>query len=200
MITHESAEMLLGITKQVHTHSRSIREDEMDQVPAGETSSDTTRARRGRMRARARGLRPVPPPEQDVFQTPQWLERSFVLPLTEPQATDVPSQPVPHHDDYGSDLVERPTAEPEAEPASTFVRPPTPEIDFARVIRRSDLSRTASRTALSATGIAGLLVVLYLLLRSPVVLGMALAFGLIALVSVGVRVRLATAAVPHLER
>ncbi len=190
MFTDESGEMLFGCSKQVHTQSRSIREDTMDQVPTGDTSSDTAVARRGRMRAQARGLRPALP-EPDVFQTPQWLERSFVLPLTEPEATDVPSQPVPHHDDF-----EAAATEP-AEGAPAFVRPPTPEIDFARVIKRSDMGRTATRTAFAATGVAGLFLIVFLLVGSPVVLGMALAFGLIAVVAVGVRIRVATAAIPH---
>jgi hypothetical protein len=184
----------------------------MDQVPAGqkagqkagrtsrETLSDTVRARRGRMRARARGLRPVSTSESDVFQTPQWLERSFVLPLTQPEASDVPSQQVPHHDDYETEPVESPAEEPDHEPAPTFVRPPTQEIDFARVIKRSDQSRTASRSAVFATGLAGLLLIAYLLVGSPIVLGVALAVGLIALVAIGVRIRLASAPVPHLDR
>jgi hypothetical protein len=180
----------------------------MDQVPAGGTSrdisSDTVHARRGRMRAQARGRRSVTTPDSDVFQTPQWLERSFVLPLTEPEATDVPSQPVPHHDDFESELVETPTPETPAAGASpgtgpAFVRPPTRDIDFARVIKRSDTSRTATRSALSATGVAGLLLICYLLVQSPIVLGMALAFALIALVAVVVRIRLATAPIPHVE-
>ena len=200
--TNESGEMLLGYPKQVHTQSRSIREDTMDQVPAGGTSrdisSDTVRARRGRMRAQARGRRPAASPETDGFQTPQWLERSFVLPLSEPEVTDVPSQPVPHHDDYETPGDPAPEAVEDA--SGTFVRPPTREIDFARVIKRSDQGRTATRTALGAIGISGLLLIAYLLAGSPVVLGMTLAFALIALVAVGVRLRLATAAIPHVDR
>ena len=175
----------------------------MDQVPAGETSSDissdTVRARRGRMRAQARGRRPASP-ESDVFQTPQWLERSFVLPLTEPEVTDVPSQPVPHHDDFEHDATPDAVPEAKAEPEPAFVRPATPEIDFARVIKRSDVSRTASRAAVSATAAAGLVLILYLLVHSPVVLGMALSFALIALVAVAVRIRMATAPLPHRQR
>lgn len=177
----------------------------MDQVPAGDTSkdlsSDTIRALRGRMRAQARGRRPAGPPDPDVFLTPQWLERSFVLPLTEPEATEVPTQPVPHHDDYErpAEPVTTPAPEFADEPAPTFVRPPTKEIDFARVIKRSDASRTAFRTALAAGAVAGLVMILFLLLGSAIVLGMAISFGLIAVVALGVRIRLATAPVPHLD-
>lgn len=175
----------------------------MDQVPAGGTSrdisSDTVRARRGRMRAQARGRRPAAPPESDGFQTPQWLERSFVLPLSEPEVTDVPSQPVPHHDDYEERLPASAAPESGGEPAPVFVRPPSKEIDFARVIRRSDLSRTAIRAAIFSSGVAGLVLILFLLTGSPVVLGMAIAFGIVTLGAIAVRVRLATAPIPHLD-
>lgn len=198
----ESAEMLLGCPKHVHTLSRSIREDTMDQVPVGETprdvSNETVRSRRGRMRAQARGRRTAAHPEPDVFQTPLWLEQSFVLPLSEPGVTDVPGQQVPHHDDYGTAGDAGPGTS--AEDSASFVRPPSPEIDFARVIKRSDQGRTATRAALVATGVTGLLLIAYLLAESPIVLGMTLAFALIAVVAVGVRLRLATAAIPHVDR
>src|SRR5215210_7284844 len=108
----------------------------MDQVSHEDTSTEVGHERRKRMRAQARGLRPAAPPRSDVFETPQWLDRSFVLPLTVPEVTDVPTQSTPHHDDYEAEVVE--TAEPDIDgTAPVFVRPPTPEIDFARVIRRA---------------------------------------------------------------
>jgi hypothetical protein len=172
----------------------------MDQVSKDDTSTEVVRARRRRMRAQARGLRPAAPPRSDEYQTPEWLDRSFVLPLTVPEVTDVPSQSMPHHDDYEAEIVETPHAAAEVEAAPAFVRPPTPEIDFARVIRRADLSRSAIRTAMAATGVTGLVLIVYLLTSSSLVLGMAISFALVALVAVGVRVRLATAAIPHLDR
>jgi hypothetical protein len=175
----------------------------MDQVSAGETSTEVVRARRKRMRATARGLRAAPP-KQNAYETPQWLDRSFVLPLTEPEVSDVPSQSAPHHDDYRAGLVEPATVEPdvgpEVEAVPVFVRPATPEIDFARVIRRADLSRSATRTAMASTAITGLVLIGYLLSSSPVVLGMAISFALVAIGAVGVRLRLATAPIPHLDR
>lgn len=171
----------------------------MDQVSAGDTSTEGVGARRERMRTAARGLR-VTPPQPDAYQTPQWLDRSFVLPLTEPDMTDVPSQSVPHHDDFRAGPVETPAVEPGAEPAPVFVRPATPDIDFARVIRRADLSRSTTRTAMAATALTGLLLIGYLLTSSPVVAGMAISFALVALGAVAVRVRLATAPIPHLDR
>jgi hypothetical protein len=178
----------------------------MDQVSAGDTASDAVRARRRRMRAEARGLRFVP--ESEEFQTPQWLDRSFVLPLTVPEASDVPSQSVPHHDDFAEqpsgapapETVGEPVAAPAAGPGTPFVRPPTREIDFARVIRRADQRRTASRTAMAATAVAGLLLIAYLLSSAAVVLGMAISFALVAVVAVVVRVRLAAVPIPHLDR
>lgn len=80
---------------------------------------------------------------------------------------------------------------------AAFVRSSGPEIDFAKVMSRSDLSRTASRSALISSGLTGLALIGFLLTMSPLVLGMAIAFGMVALVAVMVRVRLETAHVPH---
>ena len=146
------------------------------------------------MRAHARALRSVAPLDSGGFETPQWLDHSFVLPLTQPEVMAVPSQSVPHHDDYEAELVEL----RRSEPAPVFVRPPTPEIDFARVIRRADLSRTATRAALGSTGVTGLLLIVYLLTFSSVVLGMMIAFASVVVVALGIRVRMATVSIPHL--
>jgi len=170
----------------------------MDQVSDGDTARDDLRSRRRRMRESARSLHPSATPRTDGFQTPQWLDRSFVLPLTEPEVSDVPSQSVPHHDDYEEKLPAS-VPEREAEPTPAFVRPPSKEIDFARVIRRSDLSRAVTRAGMVSASVAGVVVIVYLLTSSPVVLGMAIAFGSIAVVAAGVRLRLATAPIPHLE-
>ncbi len=170
----------------------------MDRVSENDTSTEAARARRKRMRATARGLRVVPP-RADEFQTPEWLERSFVLPLTVPEVTGLPNQSVPHHDDHEAALAETPAVEPEVDPAPVFVRPATPEIDFAKVIRRADLGRTATRTAMGATAVTGLVLIGYLLTSSPVVLGMAISFGLVAAVAAAVRIRLSTAGIPHLD-
>lgn len=178
----------------------------MDQVSAGDTARDGVRARRRRMRAGARAQRRTAGPEADRFQTPQWLERSFVLPLTEPEVTDVPSQPMPHHDDFAEARNSESagfgpqSAEPSApEPKLTFVRPPSQEIDFARVIRRSDLTRKATRMAMTCTGITGLALIAYLLTASPLVLAVTFVGAVVALVAMVVRVRMTTAPIPHLE-
>lgn len=171
----------------------------MDQVSADDTSTEAVRARREHMRVQARGRRRAAAPRTDEYQTPEWLDRSFVLPLAAPKVSAVPSQSVPRHDDYEAEIVEAHAATAEGDAAPAFVRPASPEIDFARAIGRTDLGRTATRTAMGAAGITGLLLVVYLLTSSPVVLGMAISFALVALVAIGVRVRLATAAVPHLD-
>jgi hypothetical protein len=172
----------------------------MEHVPAGGDLSDRTTDdvldRRRRMRTQARGLRDgIGAPPRRRYETPAWLDRSFVLPLTEPDLTDVPRQPTPHHDDEVTPASVEPT---EAVRAPAFERPPTPEIDFARVIRRSHLRRTATRTSVAATGLAGLVLIAYLLTLQPVVLGMAIAFALVAIAAGAVSVRLAFAPVPHL--
>ena len=173
----------------------------MDHVPAGDTTSDTVRARRRRMREQARSRHPGSTPDSHGFETPEWLDRSFVLPLTQPDVNDVaqdlPHQPRRSHDD--DTTPPEVVADPGPGTSPAFVRPSTPEIDFAKVMRRSDLSRTASRSALAAGGLAGLSLITFLLTTSMLVLGMAIAFGVVALVAVIVRVRLETATIPHVD-
>jgi hypothetical protein len=171
----------------------------MDHAPTGETSNDTVRARRRRMRADARALHPGASPRSDGFQTPEWLDRSFVLPLTQPDVTgvpppSVPSQSAPSHDDYE-------LAKPREQRGQSvpFVRPTTPEIDFARVMMRSDLGRTAARAAIASSGLAGLTLIVHLLTSWTLVLGMTVAFGVVALAAVAVRVHLATTPLPHVD-
>ena len=181
----------------------------MDHAATGETSNDSARARRRRMRADARALHPGASPRSDGFQTPEWLDRSFVLPLTRPDVTGVPTpsvptptvlsrsvpkQSAPSHDDYESAKLgeERGQAVP-------FVRPTTPEVDFARVMRRSDLGRTAARAAVASSGLAGLTLIVHLLTSWTLVLGMTVAFGVVALAAVAVRVHLATTPLPHVD-
>ena len=168
----------------------------MDEISTGDTTSDATRARRKRMRADARGLRLVASPDSDRYQTPEWLDRSFVLPLTRPEVTGVPSQSAPDHDNF-PEVRLRESAVPAQE---AFVRPPSREIDFARVIKRADLGRKATRLAMASTGIACVALIVFLLTSSSVLVTVAIAAAVTALVCVGVRVRLSTAPIPHLER
>ncbi len=175
----------------------------MDQRWADGTSHGNVRARRRTLRAGVRAQRRAADAVPDRFQTPQWLERSFVLPLSDGEVTVVPSQPQPHHDDYpGAPSVQNHARDAEVDPtaAPTYVRPPSEEIDFARIIKRSDLCRTANRAAIASIGFAGLALVAFLVTMDPAGLLVAIAFAVMAVVAAGVRVKLATAPVPHLER
>jgi hypothetical protein len=177
----------------------------MDQVSAGEATHDVARNRRRRMRDRARSQQhPVHAPVPDRYQTPEWLERSFVLPLTQPEASDVPSQSVPHHDDDPLSFVEpsaiREDVSTDHLSPGSFVRPPSDDIDFARVVRRSDLCRTAERVAWATAGMAGLTLIAYLLTGSVVVLALDIVFALACITALAARTRLAHAPIPRLQR
>jgi hypothetical protein len=180
----------------------------MEHVSARDARRQGAHSRRWRMREQARSQHFVQTPVSDRYQTPEWLERSFVLPLTQPEASDVPSQPVRRHDDDpepaagatvtpGLDAV---APEPETVPTAAFVRPPSQDIDFAGVIRRSDLSRTMTRLHWVATGLAGLALVAFLLTGVAVVLGVVALFAVVAVTAFGVRVWLSRAPVPRLQR
>lgn len=69
----------------------------MDQVSTGDETRSSVGSRRSRMRDVARSRRAAAPTVPDHFRTPAWLERSFVLPLTKPESSDVP-KPRPHHE------------------------------------------------------------------------------------------------------
>ena len=156
----------------------------MDQRAVDGNAHEGVRAQRRQLRDVARARRRA---EADRFRTPEWLEQSFVLPLTDREVTAVPSQSQPHHDDF--------TETPRTAPA--FVRPPSQEIDFARMIKRSDHCRTATRAAVASVGFAGLAVVAFLLTMNPIGLLVAIVCAVLAVIAIGVRVRLAAAPVPH---
>ena len=184
----------------------------MDHVSARDARRQGAHSRRWRMREQARSqhtaLAPGQAPVSDRYQTPEWLDRSFVLPLTQPQASDVPSQAVRRHDDDPEPTPEAAmtsgldAAVPEqaSGPAAPFVRPPSEDIDFARVIRRSDLTRTVTRLHWVATGLACLALVVYLLTGSTAMLGVVALFALGAVAAFGVRIWLNRAPVPHVQR
>lgn len=178
----------------------------MDHVTARDATRLGAHHRRWRMRERARSRHLASSPVSDRYQTPEWLERSFVLPLTQPEGNDVPSQPVRGHDD---DPVPegQATPRPEAAAARTpslgsagFVRPPSEDVDFARVIRRADLSRQVTRLHWLATGLAGVALVVFLLVSSTVALVAVAALAVLAVGAFAVRLRLHRAPVPHVER
>ena len=192
----------------------------MDQVSTGDATRDT---RRSRMRSAARSRRTVAP---DGFQTPAWLDRSFVLPLTKPEQNDVP-EPRLHQDPFpqqsshrrtrpqpdvtdprvGGQDVEAPEMSAQSTPASdldaptpAFVRPPGDDIDFGAVIRRSDRSRSALRTAWASTALAGLVLIVYLLTTVPAVAVLAALCAAVAVTATVLRMRLMRAPVPRVNR
>ena len=173
----------------------------MDNASQGGTTSDrAARTRRKQMQSQARGLRPSTSREVDGFQAPEWLDRSFVLPLTRPEVTDVPSQSVPDHDNYSEPLLHDSTPpETHAQPSPAFVRPPSRDVDFARVIKRADRSRAATRTAAAATAIACLALIGFLLTSSPIFLSVTVLAAVGALGAVVVRLSLSSAAIPHVK-
>ena len=119
-----------------------------------------------------------------------------MLPLTRPGLTDVPSQSVPDHDNFSEARLQ----EGAAPAKEVYVRPPSREIDFARVIKRSDRGRKATRLATAATGIACVALILFLLTDSSVLVPVAIGAAVVAVICVGIRVRLSMAPIPHLER
>ena len=174
----------------------------MDRIPPDKTSVTDTRddnrsnarARRGRLRAQSLARRALAP-QPGRFETPEWLERSFVLPLTEPEAVapvaptrPLPAQSRPRHDDLAM------TA-----PAA-FLRPATPRIDFALVVRRADLTRSYSRVARTSAGLSGLSLVGFLLVSSPWLLACSAVLMIAAVAAVVAQVRLARLPLPHLDR
>jgi hypothetical protein len=84
--------------------------------------------------------------------------------------------------------------------ADPFVRPPSHEIDFARVIRRSDLTRRVTRLHWVTTGLAGLALVAFLLFSATWVLALVVVFVVVAVAAFAVRFRLDRAPVPRLRR
>ena len=185
-------------------------------------------ARRHRMRDQSRAqvlarslVRRPRPVEPDRYETPEWLDRSFVLPLTRPEGAEVPPEPSdpapraprglpsqgsPRHDDLADaaetqPAAERPAHRPAGQPApGSFVRPETPEIDFVRVVRRSDLSRTAARVSWLALLLSGVALVALLVTGSGIALG-ALTVLVVASIGAGLtRAHLDRAPVPLVRR
>ena len=184
----------------------------MDRMPTDKTTVTDTRdvtrsnarARRGRARAQSLARRALAP-QPGRFETPEWLDRSFVLPLTSPEAVtpatqatpamparSLPTQSRPHHDDLAATT---------PRPAPTaFVRPATPEIDFALVVRRADLARSHSRVARTSASLSGLSLVGFLLVTTPWLLACSAVLLIVAVAALVAQVRVARLPLPHLDR
>ena len=91
-----------------------------------------------------------------------------------------------------------PTGDVDSAPA--FVRPPSDDIDFSIVIRRADRSRAALRTAWLSTGVAGLVLIAFLLTAVPAVAVLAALSAVVAVSATVVRMRLMRAPVPRVHR
>ncbi|MEO5653821.1 MAG: hypothetical protein ABIN79_07195 [Marmoricola sp.] len=81
-----------------------------------------------------------------TYQTPDWLERSFVL----------PTQRRREHDDLAA-LARRPVTAPSTRMTSAMlVRPTSPTIDYPRLLRRNQTARAARRTAVTGLALTAL--------------------------------------------
>ncbi len=167
----------------------------------GDGAIDLAAVRRSRMRAQARSRHGAGSTDPDRFQTPEWLDRSFVLPLTKPErprGNGVPLQSTRLRQEPAADQADTATASPPHLPIASFRRPAAPEVDFGRVIRRSDLSRALTRASIASAGVTGLALIAYLLVGSPLALGASIACALITLAAIGVRTHVTAAPVPQL--
>jgi hypothetical protein len=154
----------------------------MDQ-PAANKASAGPRARRSRARAEAfarHGGEQI----RSRYETPAWLERSFVLPVQDTAVSASASDEVRADQDRRRREAEAPRmyktmglVPPKQWPE--FVRPPSEEIDFVAVVRRDDACRAARRTALVATTLMVTALLLLVLTTSP------LALPLLAISAVG---------------
>jgi hypothetical protein len=149
------------------------------------------------MRTEARaGSRARRSSSRELFETPEWLDHSFVLPLTRPEVTAMPAQPLPDHDDLGDsgDLVDG-----AHDDSPCFVRPPSKEVDFARVIKRAEGERLAGRAAAVSTGVTGLAVIGYLITGATPVLVVLLVAAVVSILALVLGRLLSAAPIPHLD-
>ncbi len=158
----------------------------MDQVFEDRTRGGAHRRQRMRDEARAQAVR---------YQTPQWLERSFVLPVSGEAAPEVPAQALPEHDDMAAPSADLPlvTPEPKAQ------RPQAAEIDFARVVQRHDLSRRAAHIAWATAAITGVALILSLVMPSAALLAIVVGFAALCLVALTASLQLSHAPVPRVD-
>lgn len=149
-----------------------------------------------------------------TYETPEWLSRSFVLPL-QPPVAEVPVQSIRTHDDaaQGAPQADLPNAtsrdegvmDDEPAPASipdrsnSFVRPSSPPIDFARVVRRSDLTRHSVRVAWFSASLAGAALIAWLLTSALAFAVLAVGSAVVMAVSFAVRSRMTSAPVPRIR-
>ncbi|MET0838031.1 MAG: hypothetical protein ABWY19_04565 [Marmoricola sp.] len=178
----------------------------MDHFSTDDAAPDSAGSRRSRMRSGARSRRTTASTVPDHFRTPTWLERSFVLPLTEPEPIDgVADVPTPRPRQHRVPQQRPQQMSAQSSPGDlhrdpVFVRPPSDDIDFSAVIRRADRSRWALRTAWVSTGVAGVLLILFLLTSVPAIAALAALGAVVSVSATVVRLQLARAPVPRVQR
>jgi hypothetical protein len=127
-------------------------------------------------------------PERRQYRTPGWLDHSFVLPDEQtPARVAAASHP----------LLPKPRAKA-PDPLPYFDRPPSPEVDFAAVVRRADLGRRARIATIVGLVLALVTVVLFQLTGSMASAAGAILFALVTLGAATVRMVLNRAPVPYL--
>jgi hypothetical protein len=126
--------------------------------------------------------------ERARFQTPAWLERSFVLPDDQ---TPTRVAAASHH-------LPRPRAKA-PDPLPPFERPPSPEVDFAALVRRADLGRRARVATIVGLVVALLGAIVFQLTGAVAPAACAIVFALVTLAAAGTRIVLGRAPVPYLQ-
>ena len=123
------------------------------------------------------------------YRTPGWLDHSFVLPDDQtPTRVAAASQP----------LLPKPRAKA-PDPLRIFDRPPTPEVDFAAVVRRADVGRRARIATIVGLVLALAAVVVFQLTGTVASAAFAIAFALVTLGAAAVRIVTNRAPVPLLR-
>lgn len=144
-------------------------------------------------------------PGRERYETPAWLERSFVLPV-QPTPDQSAEATRTDHGDLSSGS--SPEASVPTAPASRhvparewpeFVRPASAEIDFATVVRRADALRLARRTALFALALTAFVLGIMVLTGSTTVLPLMMVSAGGVFVSAVVLVVLRYAPLPHVR-
>jgi hypothetical protein len=128
-------------------------------------------------------------PARRQYQTPEWVDHSFVLPDEQTPARVAAAS---HHP------VPRPRAKA-PDPLPVFDRPVTPEVDFAAVVRRADLGRRARVTTIVGLLLAFVGVIAFQVSGAAVAAACAILFAVVTLAAVTVRLVLGRAAVPYLQ-
>lgn len=122
------------------------------------------------------------------FQTPEWVDHSFVLPDQQTPTSMVAGS----HHVVPSPRVVTP------DPLPPFERPATADVDFAAVVRRADVGRRARLLTTAALLVAVLAIVVFQVTAAPVAAVCAILAAIVAIGGSATRVVLNRAPVPYL--